>query len=377
MRIEEVRTHLVKEWRTFLFVTVRTDEGIVGLGEAGITSRELGVAGLIEHLTPLLLGQDPFRIEHLWQTMWRGGFYPSGQILSAAIAAIDLALWDIKGKALGVPVYELLGGRARDRVLTYCHVHGKSPKALRDEAQRHVADGWRCLRWEPQPTAPGVFDARRALPTVVAHGVALREAVGDEIEICLDAHTKLGVPDAAWLCRQIEPLRPLFVEDPIRCEHPDAYRRLRNQVSVPLAAGEQLANKWQFKAFVEEELIDYARIDVCIAGGLTEARKIAAACETHQIDLAVHNPIGPVSTAACLHLNLATPNVLVQELPKRPGESLADLIVGQPIWQEGYLLPPDRPGLGVELAFDQLDKHTFEMTELPHLRRSDGAFTNW
>ena len=377
MLITDVKTHLAREWRTFLFVTVHTDEGIYGLGESGITSRELGVAGMIEHLKPLLVGQDPFRIEHIWQMMWRGGFYPSGQILAAAIAAIDIALWDIKGKALNQPVYQLLGGRSRDRVLTYCHVHGRDPKALREEVLERCEAGWKCLRWEPQETSPGVLDSRLALKVAVERGGILREAAGEAAELCFDAHTKFGVSDAVRLCRELEPLRPFFVEDPIRSEQPSQYRRLREQVAVPLAAGEQYAHKWQFREVIEDELIDFARLDVCIAGGLTEGRKVAALCETHFVDLAVHNPIGPVSTAACLHLNLAMPNVAVQELPKRPGESLSELVTGQPEWIDGYLYPPSKPGLGLEFEPKALAKYEFRMEELPHLQKPDGSFTNW
>lgn len=377
MQITDIKIHFAKEWRTFLFVTVHTDEGLYGLGEAGVTSREMGVAGVIEHLKPLLIGQDPFRTEHLWQMMWRGGFYPSGQILSAAIAAIDIALWDIKGKALGLPIYQLLGGRSRDRVLTYCHVHGRDSSALRDEILQRQEDGWKCFRWEPQETAPGVFEPKAGIKSTIERGELLRELVGEEADICLDVHTKLNVPDAVRLCRAIEHLNPLFVEDPVRSEQPSQYRRLREQVAVPLAAGEQFGNKWQFREVIEEELIDYARVDLCIAGGISEARKIAAMCETHLINLAVHNPIGPVSTAACLHINLAMPNVTVQELPKKPGESLNELILNQPPWEDGYLLPPTEPGLGVSFEPGALSKYEFRIEELPHMESMDGSFTNW
>jgi len=377
MKITDIKIHLAREWRTFLFVQVETDEGISGIGESGISGRELAVAGALEHLKPLLIGQDPFRTEHHWQTSWRGGFYPAGQLLSAAIAAIDIALWDIKGKALGVPVHQLLGGRVREKVLTYNHVHASSTEEIVTLCLESVEQGWKCIRWELFAGEDGCFEPLGAISRALAEWAAVREAVGDSIELCFDAHTKLTVPDAVRFCREAEVFRPLFIEDPIRSELKSSYRHLRGQTAVPLAAGEQFATKWDFKSLVEEELIDYARLDLCIAGGFTEGRKIAAMCETHGVDIAVHNPLGPVSTAACLHFNLATPNMLVQELPKRPGECVPDLITGQPEWSDGYLLPNNRPGLGIEMTLEALEKYPFEMMELPHLHREDGTFTNW
>lgn len=376
MKIQDIKTYFAKEWRTFLFVVVETDEGIYGLGESGITGREKAVAGAIEHFKPLLIGEDPFRTEHIWQRLWRGGFYPAGQILSAAIAAIDIALWDIKGKALKVPVYELLGGRSREKVMTYTHIHGNGTEEVIEKCQNAVEDGWKCLRWEFFSQG-ALFDPRLAIANALEQWEAIRKVLGDSVELCFDAHTKLGVPDAVRFCREVEPFRPFFIEDPLRSENPLSYQRLRSQTGVPIAAGEQFGSKWDFRQLIEEEWIDYARLDLCIAGGLTEGKKIAAMSETHHIDLAVHNPIGPVSSAACLHLNLACPNVAVQELPRRPRETMGDVILDQNFWKEGYLHASNQPGLGIEFNPDALEKYPFEMTELPHLHRADGSFTNW
>lgn len=377
MKITGIKTFLLKEWRTMLFVVVETDEGITGLGESGLTSREYAVQGMVRDLESLLIGQDPFRIEHHWQTMWRSGFHPSGQVLSSAMAAIDIALWDIKGKALGAPVYELLGGLAREKVLTYCHIGGKTPADTLEMAREKVAEGWRALRWEPCYKEDHIMRGTWAVDKIIEEFRLLRTELGPEIELCLDAHTKLTPPEAARVCREIEPYRPLFVEDPLRIEYTEGYRVLRGQTSVPLAAGEQLASKWQFEDLMRDKLIDYARIDLCIAAGITEARKIAALAETRMIDLAVHNPIGPVSSAACLHLNLASPNVLIQELPKRPGECLNDLITTDQIWKDGWLSCEGKPGLGVELDEALLTNYPFEHEHLPILHREDGSFTNW
>jgi galactonate dehydratase len=377
MKITNITTYLAKEWRTFMFVVVDTDEGIYGVGEAGITGRELAMAGAIEHFTPLLIGQNPFRTEHIWQTLFRGSFYPAGLILAAAIAAIDIALWDIKGKALGVPVYDLLGGLVRDKVMTYNHLHADSVAGLLARCQESVAEGWKVVRWEPTYRPDHVIEPRESIRLSLQQFEAVRTAVGDDLELCYDVHTKLSVPDAIRFCREVEQYRPFFIEDPLRAENPDSYKRLRGQTAVPLAIGEQYASKWDFRQVIEEEWADYARIDVCNVGGLTEAKKIAGWCETHYIDLAVHNPIGPVATSAALHLNLSCPNFGVMELPRRPGQTMAEVVLNQPEWVDGYLLPPAKPGLGIEFDREAIKKYPFEMTELPHLRREDGSFTNW
>jgi galactonate dehydratase len=206
---------------------------------------------------------------------------------------------------------------------------------------------------------------------------AVREAVGDDIEICFDVHTRLDLPDALWLCQEAEAVRPFFIEDPLRSENPDSFKTLRTRTTVPLAAGEQFSSKWEFRQLIEEEWIDYARIDLCIAGGITEAKKIAGWAETHYIKLAVHNPLGPVSSAACLQLNLASPLVGVQEQPQKTGTVLTDVVPVQPTWEDGYLLATTMPGLGVTFDREAARARPMQMTELPHLRRLDGSVTNW
>jgi L-alanine-DL-glutamate epimerase-like enolase superfamily enzyme len=379
VRIRAVETYPVwGGFRNYLFVVVDTDEGIYGLGEAGLTGRELAVVGAIEHFKPLLVGQDPFRSEHIWQILFRGGFFPAQRVLSAAISAIDIALWDIKGKALGVPVYELLGGRVRDKVACYPHNagHQMGVQSLVDSCLQTKEEGWKFVRWD-LPHEGVVLEPRSSVRMAIHQIQAVREAIGDEIEIVLDVHTRLDLADAVWLCQEFEPFRPFFVEDPLRCENPDSFKTLRPRTTVPLAAGEQFSSKWEFRQLIEEEWIDYARLDLCLVGGFTEAIKIAGWCETHYINLAVHNPLGPVSTAACLQLNLACSNFGVQEQPSRPGTILTDVVPVQPEWKDGYLLSPTRPGLGIVLDREAAKKHPFEMRELPHLRRPDGSVTNW
>jgi galactonate dehydratase len=382
MKITQIETFAVYNGaRNNLFVTVDTDEGISGVGESGLSGRELAVIGAVDHFRPLLIGQDATRLEHIWQLLFRGGFFPANRVLSSAISAIDIALWDIQGKALGVPVYRLLGGLSRDKVVCYPHAQapgeGDDVDALVENCRRHVAEGWKFVRWGLPQQEGGILEPRLAVRTALKQLEAVRVAVGDDIELCLDVHTRLDLPDAVRLCRESEQYRPFFMEDPLRSENPHLYRRLRQQTAVPIAAGEQWASKWEFREAIEDDLIDYCRVDLCIAGGLTEARKIAGWCETHAIKLVTHNPLGPVSTAACLHLNLACPNVAVQEQPRRPGTWLTDVVPIQVEWQDGYLLPPTRPGLGIEFDREAARKSPFQMTEPPHLHRLDGSFTNW
>ena len=300
MKITNVETYPV--WggqRNFLFVVVDTDEGIYGVGEAGITGRELAVVGAIEHLKPRLIGQDPGRIEHIWQQLFRGGFFPAQRIITSAISAIDIALWDIKGKALNVPIYELLGGLVRDKVVCYPHNQGHATdlQALVDSCLATKEEGWKFVRWG-LPQDGEILEPRKAVLMAIDQFFAVRDAVGDEIELTFDVHTRLDLPDVIWLCREIETTRPFFIEDPLRCENPDSFKTLRPRGHVPLAAGEQFSSKWEFRQLIEEEWIDYARVDLCIVGGITEARKIAGWCETHYIKMAVHNPLGPISSAA-------------------------------------------------------------------------------
>jgi galactonate dehydratase len=379
MKITDIQAYPV--WgghRNFLFVVVDTDEGIYGVGEAGITGREKAVIGAIDHFRDLLLGEDPFRVEHIWQVLFRGGFFPAQRILTSAISAIDIALWDIKGKALNVPIYELLGGLVRDKVVCYPHNRGEvdNVNTLVESCLETKEEGWKFVRWG-LPNDGQILEPRQAVRQAIGQFQAVREAIGEEIEICFDVHTRLDLPEAVWLCQEVEQFNPFFIEDPLRSENPDSFKTLRPRTRVPLAAGEQFSSKWEFRQLIEEEWIDYARIDLCIVGGFTEARKIAGWCETHYIQLAVHNPLGPISSAACLQLNLATPLVGVQEQPRKTGTVLTDVVPVQPEWKDGYLLAPTRPGLGVEFDREAAKQHPFQARELPHLRRKDGSFTNW
>ncbi len=377
MKITGIRPlALTYEGRNYLFVKVETDEGIDGLGEFGLTFQESAGMGALHHLEPDLLGRDPFDIEPIWQTLLRRDFFPGGKTTLAAISAIDIALWDIKGKALAQPVFRLLGGRCRDRVPVYRALEDGPPERMAEEALRLVGEGWRYLRLGV-PDRQGVLDPSNAVRDAVAAVRTIREAVGADAELILDAHTRLDPPEAIRLARQVEPFDLFFLEDPLRSENPQSYRRLRERCAVPLGVGEQYAGKWEFRQMIEEELADYARIDLCLAGGITEARKIAASCETHYIKIVPHNPLGPVSAAACLHFATALDNFAVQEAGRCLPGFMSDLFPDGINSEPGWWLPDDRPGLGVELNEDALTKYPFREGNCPTLRRPDGSFTNW
>jgi L-alanine-DL-glutamate epimerase-like enolase superfamily enzyme len=372
--------------RTVVVIAVDTDGGISGVGEAGLQRRPMAIAGAVESIKRVLIGADASRIEHLWQTVFRGGFYPADRVIGSTLAAIDQALWDIKGKALDVPVYELLGGRCRDRIECYPHLPKSSltdpagdDRSALDElvagCRAAVADGWRFVRLAPLDRE-GVFESGASVRQLLRRIAAVREGLGPDVEILVDLHTRVDPVEAIWFCRAVEPYRPYFIEDPFRSENPEPYRRLRQQTSVPIAAGEQFANKWDFQLLIEQELIDYARIDLCIATGLTEAKKIAGWAETHYIDVVPHNPLGPVSTAVGVQLAMAIPNFAVQELPWVPGTMLPDVFPRQPRFENGCFLPPTDPGLGIAFDREAARTHPFEFTEPPHFRRRDGSFTN-
>ncbi len=376
MKIKDIRTHIVGEQRNFLFVVVETDDGIVGVGEAGVTWREKAVAGFIDALRPALIDQDPMRTEHLWQLMLRSGFFPANRIGAAAISAIDIALWDIKARALDVPLYQLLGGQVRDRVVCYPHAVGASAAELAEHAVQLVSEGWQFIRFN-FPERGDRLEPRQAIRDALEHVTAVRDAVGDEVELIIDVHTRLDPHDAVTFCRQVEPLNMYFVEDPVRSENPGVLARLRTQTGVPIAMGEQFATKWEFRQSIEQEWIDFCRVDLCIVGGLTEALKVAGWCETHYIPIAPHNPLGPVSTAACLHLDLATSNFAVQECARLPGQVLADLFPQQVPFENGFLLPPTGPGLGIEIDESAVASCPPLEGSSPRLSRNDGSYTNW
>ena len=388
MKVTQVRSFPVQddEGRGYFIVRVDTDAGIHGLGEAGIRNWAGAIAQAVDHLAELVVGADPWQTERLWQLMFRAGFFPADKVYACAISAIDIALWDIKGKAAGLPVYRLLGGPVRDKVVCYPHSQGASRRRRwwTTPAGRWTRAGASCAGASRRPRACWRRPAARcSIRTSRWRSPWSRCArsvrrSGPEIELCFDVHTRLDPPHVIRMCKWLEEFHPFFIEDPIRSENPASYRNLARHVSLPIAAGEQWATKWPFREVIEEELINFARIDLCIVGGLTEALKITHWAETHYIDIAPHNPLGPVSAAACVALCMASTNVGVQEMPRRPGSFARELFPAQIGWRDGFAFAPDTPGLGVEMDLDVAAGSPLTAPGWPpRLSREDGAFTNW
>ena len=373
MKIVDVKVFPVGQ---FVYVKIITEDGLYGIGEASLSGRSLAVVEALGHIKPLLVGEDATRIEHIWQDIFRGTFWRGGPVLQSALAGIDIALWDLQGKALGVPVYRLLGGATRDKVLVYRHVGGGTPEQLVENSQALLEEGWKVLRISPANGVEGGFNLTHAVLRCIEHLKALRNAIGIEPEVILEVHTRLNPTRAIELCNAIEKYRPFFVEDPIRSENPDSFATLRAHTNVAIGTGEQLTTKWAFRELIERELIDYLRVDICHSGGITEGKKIAVMGEVHYQELALHYTASPVSTAAMLHLNMSVPNCAVQEYAPTGGW-MNEVIPNNLKTQDGYLLSCDEPGLGIDLNEEAAAAHPHTPGEPPHLRRPDGSVQDW
>jgi len=371
--------------RNQFVVKVETDEGVTGVGEGGISGRELAMQGMLDHFAQVLIGQDPRRIEHIWQTLYRGAYFEGGKITAAVVSAVDIALWDILAKWLSVPVWQLLGGACRDRIPCFATPGALSGPDIIDTAIAHVDAGWTALRFTPgmlnlnwTGVDGSVYDPHASINTAVDLLNELRTRLGPEILLSIDFHHRLSPAEAALFCRRVEPLHLHFVEEPIRCENPDAYAQLRTMTSVPFAIGEEFSSKWAFAPYVERGLLNFARVDVCNVGGLSESRKIAGWCEAHYIDLMPHNPLGPISTAACVHLAAATSNFAYLEyFPGHDRDRPVDLFPVALETSDGSFPLPTAPGLGVEFDAAAVEDHPFEMWSPPRWQRPDGSYTNW
>ena len=372
--------------RPQLLVKVETDEGIHGWGESGLSSRERAVAAAVGHYTQFLLGKDPMRAGALWQEMYRSQYFEGGRVLTAAISAIDIALYDIKGKALGVPVYELLGGRHRDTVPTFASVGGRDLPRLIEQAKVVADAGWNCIRLGMSASPyddPAVFEPWTSLPETAEWMAGAREELGTGLALGIDYHHRLSVAEAASFCQRMPAGTLDFLEEPIRDESPEAYEALRRLTPVPFAIGEEFASKWQFLPYIERGLTQYARIDICNVGGFTEAMKVAGWCEAHYIDLMPHNPLGPICTAATVHLAAAVPNFAWLECRETPGEDPAKfdspVFIDRPVLDGAVYPVLTKPGLGIDVNEEALRSVVDDdrWSESPHLHRIDGSYTNW
>lgn len=369
--------------RNQLLVKVETDEGIHGWGESGLSGREKAVVGAIEHYREFLIGRRALDIGALWQEMYRSQYFEGGRVLQAAISAIDIALHDIKGKALNVPVYELLGGRQRDRIPTFASASAPPGEEMIAQARDLMEHGWDAVRFFPAgQEAKGVFEPRESVAETAKWMVKAREALGDGVVLGIDYHHRLSVAEAASFCQKMPSGTLDFLEEPIRDETPEAYESLRTMVDIPFAIGEEFASKWQFLPYIERSIHQFNRIDVCNVGGLTEAMKVAGWSEAHYVDMMPHNPLGPICTAATVHFAAVVPNFAWLETRASPAEKHLGFFDGsvfpRQIQLDGATYPVgDAPGLGVEVDEKFIKKQSFKFWEAPHLKRGDGSVTNW
>jgi galactonate dehydratase len=360
---------------------LETSDGTVGWGEPVVEGRAKTTAAAVEELLDsYLLGEDPMHIEEHWQRMYRGGFYRGGPVLMSALSGVDQALWDIKGKQYGAPVYDLLGGKARDRIRLYQHIGGETLDDLAESARTQVDAGFEVLKMTPteelrRVDAPARVDrARERMATV-------REAVGPGVDVGLDFHGRVSKSMAKRLAAALEEFDPMFYEEPVLAEHNDALADLAAHTSVPIATGERMFSRWDFKGILAENAVDVIQPDLSHAGGITEVHKIAAMAEAYDVALAPHSPLGPVALAACLHVDACAPNALVQEQILHRAGVPTYLEDESPFDHEGgYVDLPPGPGLGVDPDEDALREAVVEDADVwnvPEWTHEDGGLAEW
>ncbi|MBI3469453.1 MAG: galactonate dehydratase [Planctomycetes bacterium] len=354
MKIIDIQTFVVNiGGQNRVLLKMLTDEHLHGVGEAYCVGPDEATVQTIHYFKDWLVGQDPQRIEYLWRLMYNGSRYPGGSVVNAAISGIEHALWDLKGKALGVPVYQLVGGRCRDKVRVYLGV------GTVDDAKRAVEErGFTAVKTSPQPPGGDSMPWGKVLREAGRKMESLRKALGDEIDIALDPHAKIFEPVRALeLSEVVRPYRPMFFEEPIRPENVQALARLHQKMAVPLATGEELYTKYDFHDVLSAGAADILQPDLCIVGGLLEAKKIAAMAEASYVTVAPHNPLGPVATAVCVHFAASTPNFVILEYRDPAPGPLRDMVLEPLRLKDGYLEIPDAPGLGIELNEKAIQKY--------------------
>lgn len=382
LTVTDVIPHVLFGGRTnLIFVEIQTNHGITGVGEASLEGKTEAVVGAINDVKEYLIGKDPTRIEHHWQTIYRHSFWRGGVVIGTAISGIEQALWDILGKALGVPVHELLGGRVRDRVRLYANgPRGNSPEEIADSCLRLVEQGWTALKLVPFDRVQGVAsqeDLRSA-----RHQLSLiRDKVGPDVEILIDCHGRLSPTSAVQMAQALEEFGIYFFEEPVLPEDPASMAMVAESISIPIATGERLFTKWGFRDVLELGAASVLQPDLAHCGGIWEARKIAAAAEVSYVGIAPHNPYSWLLTTVSVHLDFAIPNFVIQEFLVDHPPEVEQLFAERFVWQEGgWVDPPTAPGLGVELDWDAVRAHEqlpYTRTYQPSLWHVDGSVADW
>jgi galactonate dehydratase len=382
MKITALTTYLVPP--RWCFLKIETDEGITGWGEPVLEGRAASVAAVVAELADYLIGKDPFLIEDHWTVLYRGGFYRGGGLHMSALAGIDQALWDIKGKAFGVPVHQLLGGRLRKRIRVYSWIGGDRPADTAQAARDVAARGFTAVKMNGTEELQFV-DSHAKIDAVLARVQAIREALGPDFGIAVDFHGRVHRPMAKVLAKELEPYRLMFIEEPVLSEHAEALKDIASQTSTPIALGERLFSRWDFKKILSDGLCDIIQPDPSHSGGITETRKIAAMAEAYDVALALHCPLGPIALAANLQLDAVCYNAFIQEqslgIHYNQGNDLLDYVADRSVFDyaDGFVAIPEGPGLGIEVN----EAYVKERAALGHRwrnplwRHADGSFAEW
>ncbi|MFC5653795.1 galactonate dehydratase [Paenibacillus solisilvae] len=376
--------HLYKVQPRWLFLKIETDEGISGWGEPVVEGRAATVETCVKELMEYLVGKDPLRIEDHWSLMYRSGFYRGGPILMSAIAGIDQALWDIKGKYLNAPVYQLLGGACRDKIRVYSWIGGDRPSDVGRAAKEIVEAGFTAVKMNATEELQYI-DSYEKIDQAVARIAAVREAVGNEVGIGIDFHGRVHKAMAKILVKELEPYRPMFIEEPVLPENNEALKEIARHTSIPIATGERMYSRWDFKILLSEGYADIIQPDLSHAGGITECKKIASMAEAYDVALAPHCPLGPIALAACLHVDATAHNAFIQEqslgIHYNQGSDLLDYLHDASVfaYKNGYVDIPQGPGLGLEIN----EEYVQELSLIGHnwrnpvWRHKDGTIAEW
>ena len=382
MKITKITTYIVPP--RWLFLKIETDEGIFGWGEPVIEGRAHTVAAAVDELSDYLIGQDPLQIEKHWQAMYRGAFYRGGPILMSAIAGVDQALWDIKGKYHDAPVHQLLGGQVRDRIRVYAWVGGDRPDAIVASANEAIAGGFKATKMNITEEMQ-IVDTMATVDQAVERMASLREAVGNKLDIAVDFHGRVHGPMARVLIKALEPYSPFFIEEPVLSEHLEAMAELRKNTHIPIATGERLFSRYDYKRVFTLGAADIIQPDLSHAGGITECKKIADMAEAWDIGLAPHCPLGPIALAACLQVDAVCQNAFIQEQSQgihyNQSNDLTDYLVDPSVfhYKDGYVDIPQKPGLGIEID----EEVVIERAKIGHRWRNplwnhaDGSIAEW
>ncbi|MBI5833928.1 MAG: galactonate dehydratase [Armatimonadetes bacterium] len=369
MKITALETYLCHCYRAnWVFVRVMTDEGLHGIGEATLEMREPTAAAAVQELERHLIGRDPHDIESIWHECYRDSYWRGGPVLMTALSGVEMALWDIKGKALGVPVWQLLGGRCRDRVP--CYANGwfspaKTPEEFAAKARIAVDQGFRGLKWDPFGSAYRTIE-KAELRQAIACVAAVAEAVGPEVNILIEGHGRFDVPTAIRIAHALEDFDISWFEEPIMPDHPEGMAEVVRRSRVPIAGGERLYSRWDARTYLEQGCADILQPDVSHVGGIGELRKIAAMTETYSRVVCPHNPIGPVANAATLHLAACVPNFWLLETMNTDVPWRGDVTTEDVRFAAGEMLIPTAPGLGLDLNLEAIAQHPYERRNLRH-----------